>query len=434
MKKILTLLLACLLLAGCAETATTESTETQQTTQTEAESAVISPEDEKLLQERRDAAEQYMRDMATVLWRATEDVVWTTDSTLVTEEDLAAYCEEKDPMVIRAGRLYQGVPYSYSGAAAGNFYAFFNGEDEKGYPTASGLHWRNLNGSSTTGVSRVGNDCSGAVQLAWESVGGNVTRVSTAHMTQAYGYLPVGDYETEVLEYVDTPAITEKNGGEVMFAAYAQLQKADAVVRRADGAGHTMMVVDVHVEYTSGGAIDGMNSYITVLHQTSSYLKKEAYAYDETIGEDVYQTFGVDDKYTFLKLLGSGYLPITCDVLVDADATPLEPWFKDSETEYTKDNIFAGKFTSNAMIARVTVTITDANGQEVGKKLCFGRRQAQVEEAYFELNWFNTEDAFNLLGELDLESLTPGAYHCTHVLTDAHGGEHVMRDFDFTVE
>lgn len=426
MKKVFVLLLACLLLAGCGKTATTPTEETNQQAITE---TTMSSEDAALLQERRDAAEQYMRDMATVLWRATEDLTWTTDRSITDEEGLAAYCEEKTPLSVKAGRLYRGIPYSYAGAPAGNFYQFFGENDEKGYPMVDGLHWRSLN----AGSGRVGNDCSGSVQLSWESVGGNFTRVSTANMTQAYGYLPVGDYETEVLEYVDTPAITEKNGGTVMFAAYAQLQKADAVVRRADGAGHTMMVTSVHVEYTADGDIDGMNSYITVLHQTSSYLKKEACAYDEELGEDVYLTYGVDDKYTFLKLLGSGYLPVTCDVLVDADATPLEPWYKDSETEYTKDNIFAGKFTSNAMIARVTITITDANGQEVGKKLCFGRRQVQVEEAYFELNWFNPEDAFNLLGELDLESLTPGTYHCTHVLTDAHGGEHTMRDFDFTV-
>ena len=413
----------CMSFAACGQK--TEPAQTETTTAT-------APD--PVLQERRDAAESYMREMATVLWRANEDVIYTTDSTLVTEEDLAAYCAEKSHMVIRAGRLYRGVPYSYAGAAAGNFYQFFDGEDEKGYPVASGLHWRNLNGSSSMGVSRVGNDCSGAVQLAWEYVGGNFMRASTANMTQAYGYIPVGDYETEAVEYVETPEITEKNGGTVMFEAYAQLQKADAVVRRSDGAGHTMMVVDVHVERTADGDIDGMNSYITVLHQTSSYLKKEAYAYDETIGEDVYQTFGVDDKYTFMKLLGSGYLPVTCDVLVDSQATPLEAWFKDSTTEYTKENIFAGKFTSNAMIARVTVTVTDAEGQEVGKKICFGRRQARQEDAFFDLTWFETEEEYNLLGQLEIESLTPGTYHCTHVLTDAHGGEHVMRDFDFTVE
>jgi len=429
MKKFLAILLVCLLLAGCAaESAAPVQQETQQTTV-----PAMSAEDAKLLQDRRDAAERYMRDMATVLWRATEDLTWTTDNTLMTEEDVAAYSEEKTPIVIRAGRLYRGVPYSYAGAAAGNFYRFFDGEDEKGYPTASGLHWRNLNGSSNKAVSRVGNDCSGAVQLAWESVGGNFTRAGTNNMTQTYGYIPVGDYETDVVEYVDTPAVTEKNGGEVMFAAYAQLQKADAVVRRENGAGHTMLVVDVHVEHTAEGGIDGMNSYITVLHQTSSNLKKEAYEYDEAIGEDVYQTYGVDDKYTFIKLLGSGYLPVTCDVLVDPEATPLEPWFKDSETEYTKENIFAGKFTSNAMIACVTVTVTDADGREVGKLLCFGRRQALITEAFFDLTWFETEEEFNLLGQLDLEALTPGTYHCTHVLTDAHGGEHTMRDFDFTI-
>ena len=425
MKRLFALLLACLVLAGCASTPTT--TEVETTTE------VVATEPNPVLQERRDAAEAYMREMATVLWRATEDLTWTKDSTLVTEEDLAAYCEEETPMKIYAGRLYRGIPYSYAGAPAGNFYKFFNGEDEKGYPTASGIHWRNLNGSSSAGGSRIGNDCSGAVQLAWESVGGNFTRASTANMTQTYGYIPVGDYETEAVEYVDTNKIAENNGGEVMFAAYAQLQKADAVVRRRNGAGHTMMVVDVHLEYTAEGVIDGMNSYITVLHQTSDYIKKEACEYDETIGEDVYKTFGVDNQYTFMKLLGSGYLPITCDVLVDADATPLEPWYKDSETEYTKDNIFVGKFTSNAMIACVTITITDADGQEVGKKLCFGKRQARIEEAFFELSWFETEEEFNLLGQLDLENLTPGTYHCTHVLTDAHGGEHTMRDFDFTV-
>ena len=124
MKRILALLLACLVLAGCASAP-------QTTQQAETTTEVVSTEPDPILMERRDAAEAYMREMATVLWRATEDLTWTTDSTLVTEDDLAAYCEEKKPMVIRAGRLYQGVPYSYSGAPAGNFYAFFNGEDER---------------------------------------------------------------------------------------------------------------------------------------------------------------------------------------------------------------------------------------------------------------------------------------------------------------
>lgn len=430
MKKVFAILLAGLLLAGCGKTATTP---TEETNQQAIKETTMSSEDAALLQERRDAAEQYMRDMATVLWRATEDLTWTTDHTLETEEDLAAYCEEKTPMVVKAGRLYQGVPYSFSGNPAGNFYQYFGEADEKGYPTVSGLHWRSLNGGASSS-GRIGNDCSGAVQLSWESVGGNFLPASTEFMTPLYGYIPVGEYETDETSYTDTEALAQNNGGEVMFAAYTQLQKADAVVRRKDGAGHTMMVTSVNVVYNADGSIDGMNSYITVLHQTSSYLKKEAYKYDEAIGEDVYQVYGIDDKYTFMKLLGSGYLPVTCDVLVNPNATPKEAWFKDSLTEYTKDNIFDGEITSNAMMAYMTITVTDAEGNQVGQKIAFCKRQTKKDVITFPMVNFETEESFNTLGELDLATLKPGTYHCTHVLTDAHGGEHVMRDFDFTVE
>ncbi len=429
MKRIAILLLACLLLAGCAEKpATTVQEETQVET-----APTMSAEDQQLLQSRRDAAESYMRDMATVLWRATEDLTWTTDSSLETEEDLAAYMEEKTPMVIRAGRLYRGIPYSYAGAPAGNFSLYFGEVDDKGVPTVSGLHWRSLNGSATKAVARVGNDCSGAVQLAWEYVGGNFTLASTEFMVQGLGYIPVGEYEADPTINTDTTKTANENGGDVMFAAYAQLQKADAVVQRKDGAGHTMMVTSVHVEYTADGNIDGMNSYITVLHQTSSYLKKETHEYDEALGEDVYQTYGVDDKYTFLNLFGSGYLPVTCDVLVDPDATPKEIWFKDSLTEHTMENIFEGAFTSNGIMGCVIITITDANGQEVGKQICFHQRRTKNETITFDLSRFGTDPEFVQIGKIDLSQLTPGTYHCTHVLTDGHGGEHTMRDFDFTV-
>lgn len=427
MKKILALLLVCLLLAGCGKQAPAEQEETQTATE-----PAMSAEDVALLQSRRDAAESYMRDMATVLWRATEDLTWTTDSSLETEEDLAAYCEEKTPMVIKAGRLYRGVPYSFSGAPAGSFYQFLGENDEKGYPMVNGLHWRSLNGTSS-GTGRIGNDCSSAVQQTWESVGGNFIPASTEFMVPSYGYIPVGDYENKETSYTNTVDIANANGGDVMFAAYAQLQKADAVVRRKDGAGHTMMVTSVNVVYNADGSIDGINSYITVLHQTSSYLKKEACTYDETIGEDVYKVYGIDDKYTFMKLLGDGYLPITCDVLVNPDATLKEAWFKDSETEFTKDNIFGGEITSNSMMAYMTITITDSKGNEVAQQTAFCRRQTKKDVITFPMVNFETEEAFNTLGELDLTTLKPGTYHCTHVLTDAHGGEHVMRDFDFTV-
>ena len=75
--------------------------------------------------------------------------------------------------------------------------------------------------------------------------------------------------------------------------------------------------------------------------------------------------FGVDDQYTFTKLFKDGYLPITCDALVNADAPAEERWIKDSESTWDYSNILKGTFTSNKMIAYVTVTITDASGAVV---------------------------------------------------------------------
>ena len=78
--------------------------------------------------------------------------------------------------------------------------------------------------------------------------------------------------------------------------------------------------------------------------------------------------------------------------------------------------------------------VTDAEGNQVGQKIAFCKRQTKKDVITFPMVNFETEESFNTLGELDLATLKPGTYHCTHVLTDAHGGEHTMRDFDFTVE
>ena len=370
--------------------------------------------------------------MATVLWRSDLDVAWTTKHDITTVEQVAEYSKENNPIRVRPGRLYRGVPYSFSGNPACNFYRYFSGKDEKGYPIASGIHWRALNGGSKS-TGRIGNDCSGSIHQSWQYVGGNFIPVSTAHMTAAYGYIPVGNYKTDPERYEDTTLITAENGSEVMYKAYTQLQKADAVVYRRDGAGHTMMFTGMHVVNNTDGTIDGEHSYITVLHQTSKYLRSETCEYDDTLGEDVYQTYGIDDQYTFTELYETGYLPVTCDILTDPDAKPKEIWFKDSETEYTKDNIFGGTFTSNGILAYVTVTVNDESGNEVGKRVCFCKRQSKNEVIRFYLSWFETEPDFLKIGSLDLAALTPGTYHCTHVLTDGLGGEHVIRDFEFTV-
>lgn len=393
----------------------------------------MSAEARQLLQSRRDAAEKYMRFMATVLWRATEDLTWTTKHHIVNKELLAEYCLEKKPLQMRAGRLYRGIPYSFSGCSPYTFFKFLGEKDEKGYPKVEGLHWRNLNGGAKS-TGRIGNDCSSTVQQSWMFVGGNFAPAGTGWMVPSLGYIPVGNYKNEYTQYEDTTAIVAENGNEVMFASYAKLQNADAIVRRQNNAGHTMMITSVNVVYDNQGAIDGEKSYVTVVHQTAAYTREQAFEYDEAIGENVYKVYGIDDVFTFDTLIEKGYLPVTCDVLVDPNAKPKEVWIKDSVTEHCFENILEGEFTSNEPMSFVNIVITDQEGVEVGNQTCFYIRQSERTEFKFQMSQFVTELDFNKLGALDLNKLTPGTYHCTHTLTGLFGSNHVMRDFDFTMK
>ena len=383
-----------------------------------------------VLQQRRDAAEQYMRKMATYMWRAEEDITYTRSVKVLTDEDLAAY-EGNELMQIKAGRLYRGIPYSYTGSSAWNFYDYASAPDAQGISTLQGVHWRMLNGGSTIGAT-LGNDCSSSIQLAWNYIGSGNQLANTKFMTTMYGYLRVGEYQSPETQFENTVDDCAANGLDVMAKAYSQLEKADAVVKRIPAYGHTMMVVENHAVYTDDGAIDAENSYITVLHQTSSYMKKEEKVFDETYGEDVYLIYGIDDKYTYAKLFSQGYFPITCDVLRDP-APVAEIYVKDTEKEHNYENILKGRFVSNRILSAATITITDDTGKVVMDGTCYEHRQTKQPIFYFDLERFSTQASYLQWGRIAPEELPAGNYHCTHSVRDAHGVTYTMRDFDFTV-
>ena len=382
-----------------------------------------------LIQQRRDMAEQYMRSMATYMWRSDKDVFYTRDAKVLTDADLEKYTGTV--LKIHAGKLYRGIPYSYTGASAWNFYDYASEPDEQGIHTMSGIHWRNLNGTASIGAI-MGNDCSSSIQQAWDYAGSSIQSANTSFMTTSFGYLRVGDYVSSDLENVMTPNTCKSNGITVMSNAYSQLLKADAVVKRDTTWGHTMMIVENHPVKAENGTFDPEQSYVTVLHQTTAYMSKETCVYDETYGEDVYIIYGVDDKYTYQQLFDQGYLPLTCDIFVN-EAPAEEVYFRDSETEHTVKNIFRGQFHSNRMLGAVTITITDESGNVVMEGTCYENRQNRQAAYNFDLSLFLTADSFQQRGRVAPNELAPGNYHCTHTLRDAHGETHVMRDFDFTV-
>ena len=416
---------------------TTAPEDPEETEPTEApQEPAITPEElyqqaaeDPIITARRDAAEAYMRNMATFLWRAEENIVYSQNGYETTEEELVGYTGTV--IRYRAGQLYRGVPYTNSRSPGVNFFDYASEPDANGIHSVSGLKGRALAGKEN-GFARVGNDCCSSIQQAWNYIGADLKAVFTTSMKEASGYLPVGIFKRDDAAPT-TGHVCIENGEQVMYASYAALKKADAVVKYNDYIGHAMMAVDVVTVFMDNGTIDPNKSYVTFLHQTNAYIKNGKYVYDEELGERVYLTYGIDDVFTFKTLYESGYLPVTCDVLIDPEAG-FDDYVIDSEKEHTFDNILKGTFTTKWMLSNVTITITDKNGEVVTAAMRYALSQRRTKNYTFQLEerFAGKSDGVNW-GDLNLNDLAPGTYHCTHVLRNAHGVEYTMRDFDFTI-
>lgn len=409
MKKLVSVLLLIVIVAGMLVACGAQPAETVSTTAP----AGLTAEEQAILQQRRDTAESYMRAMATVMWRAGEDV---------------DYFKGQGDLHIKAGRLYRGIPYAY---CAGNDSVFlgFSQAQEDGIHQIQGLTM-DLMGRNDDKVRRVGNDCSGSILVSWAQVATSFQSKNTQYMVPENGFLRVGEYKSSDSDNTDSKAMCEENGVLTMFAAYAQLQKADAVVHRTATYGHVMMVTSVHVEYNAKGNIDANKSYITTLHQTNGYLQKEAKAYDEALGEDVYQTFGIDDKVYFYELYSGGYLPITCLEFVDPNATMAELSIEDSIADPTVDDLYKGEFNSTRFISIVDVTVKNAAGEVVQQVRGFGER---AHFNTFLLTEF-VEYPTRVVGDLDIEALEPGEYTVTYEVEVVTGERVTVRQITFTAQ
>ena len=401
---------------------TAAPTETTAPVETEAPTEPLTPE-EQILQERRDIVEAYMRQQTTILWRCEEDLLYTIASNVEPEN-----ADSSKQIQLVAGRLYMGLPYAYTSGTVDSFLEYAGKPDENGIYTISDLSWEALSGSSK--IARLGNDCSAALVLAWSQVGGSVSAQSTQYMCEDYGFLRVGDYESDPSDNTPTTSAIARNGMEKMLAAYAQLQKGDGLVCRAAASGHAVMVVDVEVVYLEDGSIDTYSSYVTILEQTSTSIKAQTSKEKHPVtGEPIYQICGVDRAFTFRYLIQKGYLPITCKELVDPSPLP-EKTITDSETAFHKDTILSGVLSSDWYIDAVTVTLTDSTGAAVQEAMAFATRKGNNA---FDMQKFVNDHPTTIRGSIDPAALASGNYHCTVVCRLTTGDEIIARDFDFVV-
>lgn len=426
MKKRICLLLCALLLTGCAATAEQEQTPT---ISIYTPNTPVAPETEPtdaaaILAQRRDTVEQHMRYISTVRWRVDEDVSYV----------YASNGDKNTAIHLKAGRVYQGIPYTHGSGSAYSWLSYATGQDENGVYTLSGLNTAALNGVSRSGVgncSRVGNDCADAVYWAWAQVSSTISFENTNHMTPLFGCIPVGDYDWNgTIMLSSTKNTTEANGQQRMFEAYAQLQKGDGMVRIVDsGGGHAVMIVGVHVERNDEG-IDGEKSFVTVLEQTGGNEMREKSYYDEALCQEVYLCEIVDKQWSFDLIYDKGYLPITCQELIDPSPLP-EPKLEDPATDVTPETMFEDKLTSNYRISSVAVAVSNDQGEIVQHCVCNSKEQ---ELFTFDLGRFISDAQQDLLvGGIDLSALMPGQYRCTFDCRLSTGTVIRFRDFTFTV-
>ncbi len=366
-----------------------------------------------VLQARRDTGMEYMRTITDTIWRAGEDLVCTQEADTLPEN-------AKKTFTIKAGRLYKGILYSFAGGTPEAFFAFADTTDEKGIPVIRGLKWDAVSGASAS--ARIGTDCSGAVERSWAAAGANIRALSTRAMCPANGFLFVGEFRAPY-DHVSSEEI-QANPPEVMYEAYALLQKSDAVVCRRQ-TGHTRLVVGVHVVRNADGSIDPEASYAETLEQTRGFIRRDHKYFDEKLGEDVYVICG-NVQYTFADLYAVGYMPITCRAFTDPSPIP-EPAVTDTLTEYAYASLFAGEIRANRLIDAVIMTVSDA----AGKQVCRMAVPAARNQKSFDMSLFLTEKRSCIVGSMDVESLPSGQYHCRLVCRLSGDINLTVRDFDF---
>lgn len=429
MKRIVCFLLVCLLLTACGnppQDTPTEPTQSAQYVASQPATPSEEPEDpQQILAYRRELVVGEMRRLMATLWTPEEDIVYYL-------KNPETFTEDNEPITLKAGRIYQGLPYTHGSGSAYGFFSYASSEDAHGVYTISGLTSTHLTGENSNlaaSRARQGCDCADTLFWAWGRVASSISFTYTGEMTEKYGCIPVGDYFCDLPKLTSsTKTVTTGNGEQVMFNAYAQLQPGDGMVlfTKSSG-GHAVMVVDSHVEYTDG-VIDPEKSSVTIIEQKSGPQRAEEHYFHEELGQDVYICGAVDSVWTFQEIYKKGYLPVTCKELIDP-APRAEETVSSYVTNPSLSNLWTSTVDTNYRIASVTVTVLQ-NGKTVQKATSYGRQKEQ--RSFSMLAFKDPMEQDMILGSLDLDALESGEYQCLVTCLLSTGNTHTVHDFKFT--
>lgn len=353
---ILLLTLALVVLASCNSTKTpdanggeTENSTNAATNNTDKPENPETPASPYKIPEKdmRDWVVDYMYKMAEVKWTPSQDMDLTLDAKGNTVGKTLMY---------KKGVVYHGLPYI--NLMTDTDYEDFIGSDSMKWDEAKGLYVYNCP-KDRSNNDALGNDCSSAIMLAYKRFDTNISAYDTGTCfplgdgsgIYALGGMVVGakDKNTEI--------ITNNTPEQVHYEALALLQKGDTVIWRTD-AGHTRMVLEVHVERNAAGKIHASRSYIKTIEQTN--------AMDTQRTDGVKTNWYVEHTYSFDKLREKNYIPVTCKALSEERVEPVVT-VKGGNTKKTiaSAKSLLGDIESNYPILSAEVAIIDANGNKV---------------------------------------------------------------------
>ena len=294
------------------------------------------------VQKLRDTVEQRMRDMGTVEWSTSENLYH--DCVCQLGVCYGAYMP---------GMLHRGIPYNHKGGSMARFMYCMEPIGNDHYIAADWTY----NIQSYDGFDLyIGNDCSGAVQNAWWAVSNSSDILSCQYMQTSWnrGTIAVGDWPSDITVADGNKSeelICEKAGTEVMYDAYAEMRKGDAIVHIGKEGNHTRLVAsDAVIVRNEKGEINGNYSYI-LSHEQGAPAVTNPY----------FCSWRIDYKYTFSNLFMSGYLPVTIEELITGEMEPVECELSNYGGGYA--GMFTGEVKANYHLECVTLKVTDSKGK-----------------------------------------------------------------------
>lgn len=333
-----------------------------------------------------DMTVEEMRDLCVAFFEYSKTFLWTPDETV----DYIRNSNGREESMTQ-GTVYGGMPYV--GNASGSPYRmmdYVNPEtglvDMKKALPSLGTKDR----LSMSDLLYFGSQCAKTASLGWGRVINSADYRRTGNLLPYHGSILLGDIvmdetKTTWSESYRTTQVCQENGTEVMYEAYAQLQKADGLVYYTT-AGHVVMAYsDAVVVRNADGTVNGDESYVMIIDQAQTWEEDT-----NASGDTFRRKTSINAKKTFASLYKGSYIPFTFAEFVEND--PIEETtltvtgadeqvlisgtIRESDRKFVTDTVAEGltfmelcnaKVTTNYGISDVYIIIYNARGQALYK-------------------------------------------------------------------